>query len=454
MDIYKNKFINAYQYVIAHKLFPFAIAMLVYVIWLAGIEKIGIGILLFLAGLLLATSKDTRNPLVILLLFTYCLRTTTSIEGNVWMSAYVLLLVAGIIIHFVRFKPKLRPSKLTPALLFVLLSFILGGSTIRGFSSINFWAILLVSLFIGLIYFFFNSTIDLKGTAFAEYLCSFLLVLGFLMTIQTFSYYIMTDDALLAMRAKSIHLGWGCSNNIGSILCFTIPACAYYATKGGFKCLLAIIFTALQTIALILTFSRGAILSVVCIYPVLIIYGIIKSENKRQLALSVSSVLAVLLILALIFSRDIYYALENMISKGLDDSGRFSIYAEAWEVFKQYPVFGAGFDYKLNFSRDLIYWFHDTYLEALGKLGAVGFIAICLFNVRRYITAVKVWKYPVVAFLCFSIIAFECYSLADTSFFHPIQFIFLLMLNIAFERIIEDDEVNNIPVPELLPMQL
>lgn len=112
----KEKFLSVYQNLISSKFFGLFIILLVYFIWFFSLEKIGFGILLGLVGLMLATSKDTSNALIIILAFCYCLHTVNTIEGNLWMAAYILFAVAGVIIHLIRFKPALKTGRLSPIL--------------------------------------------------------------------------------------------------------------------------------------------------------------------------------------------------------------------------------------------------------------------------------------------------------------------------------------------------
>lgn len=447
----KEKAIKAYNSIISSNFFGAAIIVLVYLIWFFSIEKIGFGILLGLVGLLLATSKDSSNALVIFLAFCYCLRTVNTIEGNLWMAGYILFVVAGVIIHFIRFKPTLKTGRLFPYVIGFCLMIFLGGIYYRGISGGAFWALLGLAVLIVLLYLFFNSTISLKGDAFAEFLCRYLVLLGILMCLQVITYYAQVEDVVEAMQNKQIKVGWGISNNIGAILCLTIPATWYYATKRGWRTFVAPALAVLQSIILVLTFSRGSILAVACGYPFVLGYTLYKAEDRKGLLLQLVVYLFVFgIVLAFTYDK-IYFILKNMLDKGFDDSGRFPLYREAVEVFKQHPIFGIGFDYKMKDTGEP-YWFHNTYFEALGKLGILGFLALCLLNLKRYIISIKAMKFTVVSFLIASIICFEFYGLLDTNFFHPIQFAFLLMLNIAFERILDQDEFENIPVPVIKPI--
>lgn len=329
----------------------------------------------------------------------------------------------------------------------------LGGVFYRGICGGAFWALLGLSVLIVLLYLFFNSTLSMKGDELANFLCRYLVLLGILMCMQVITYYAQVDDVVAAMQYKQIKLGWGISNNIGAVLCFTIPATWYYATKRGWTTYVAPTLAIFQTIILVLTFSRGSILAVACGYPFILGYTFYKAEDRKNL-LCQTVIYLLVFSLVLSFSYDeIYFILKNMLEKGFDDSGRFSLYEEAIEVFLQRPIFGVGFDYKMKVTGEP-YWFHNTYLEALGKLGILGFITLSLFNVKRYIISLKALRCPIVPFLIASIICFEFYGLLDTNFFHPIQFIFLLMLNIAFERIIDEEEFIDIPVPDLSPIDL
>lgn len=67
-------------------------------------------------------------------------------------------------------------------------------------------------------------------------------------------------------------------------------------------------------------------------------------------------------------------------------SGRTDLYVEAWEFFKQHPVFGIGYKCFEHLSK-YDYYTHSTYMELLSCTGLVGFVLFLCPCVRVMVTA-------------------------------------------------------------------
>lgn len=429
---------NNYDKVAVSKYFPILVAIFVFFAWFFGFEKVGTGILLFVCGLLLATCKDSTNALSILLMFIYSFNKANRVEGNMILIVFGIFFIIGAIIHFVRFKPKTKHSNLTIPLALFALSIALGGITLRSFDNIIFYIIIAISIVLVIVYLLFNMTIQKSGEELADYLCHFLLILGMLVTVQVAVYYMNVEDIEEVFYFKRILLGWGSSNNIGAVFCLTIPASMYFLLSKSYFKYIAAVLVMLQCVALLLTLSRGSILAIVIAAPILFIYVAIKSHNKKAPIFILLLLIVIMVIMFFALNSVIQNVIAWLKNVGMSDRGRFDLYKEAFKCFKDNPLFGVGMDYKIDSTGNKIYWFHNTYFEALGKLGIFGLLNILLFNGVRYMNALKVCKNKVAVFLIASVICFEFYGLVDTNFFSPIHLAFLLIVNIAFERMKND----------------
>ena len=87
--------------------------------------------------------------------------------------------------------------------------------------------------------------------------CDIINGLAFLILIQEIIYYVINPAHL---ATKKINFGWGISNNIAIMLLLTLPFSFYKAaTRPNNSKFIFLIFTALQYIGIIFTFSRGCI---------------------------------------------------------------------------------------------------------------------------------------------------------------------------------------------------
>jgi O-antigen ligase len=139
---------------------------------------------------------------------------------------------------------------------------------------------------------------------------------------------------------------------------------------------LGTITTLLLTV--LVTMSRGAILSVLVMAAVFMVR---KGVNRRMLAVCAVSVVMLIVMPSLFFTR-----LSEAAATG--GAGRLDIWYVGWEMFKHYGVFGvglnnfaiayagyAGYAPRLaGYARDP----HNIYLRAAVEFGIVG---LCLFGI-------------------------------------------------------------------------
>ena len=230
---------------------------------------------------------------------------------------------------------------------------------------------------------------------------------------------------------ESVMLGWGVWTAIGGMLAFLMPACFYFAhshRRGWIFFLLGL----LEYVCIFLSQSRGALLFGSVILLLCLIRLCVNGENKKVNRILTVGISAVGLLGAALLSHKLVGILQNYLSFGWSDNGRFEIWKRGWDNFIKYPVFGAGF-YKSfineNWPKEVYpYLYHNTVIQLLASGGVVAFLA---YAYHRFCTVRLVIQRPNVkkTFLGIGILALISFSLLDVLFFNTYPtMIYALML--------------------------
>ena len=137
--------------------------------------------------------------------------------------------------------------------------------------------------------------------------------------------------------------------------------------------------------ALFFTFSRGAYLNfTIAFLFIFVVFSRRKGSNSfKPLLLSLLVILVFFIIIWIlnpsIFGINVQMFVRNRL-KILEpyDVYRFRAQKEAFEIVKQFPIFGIGVG---NYNTFVHYAAHNTYLRLLGEQGLLGFSAYLLFFV-------------------------------------------------------------------------
>ena len=227
------------------------------------------------------------------------------------------------------------------------------------------------------------------------------------------------------------HVGWGNRNNISTYMLFTAPMCLYLSTKYRYG-IVYLLMGALQYICLVMTFSRGGILFGFIGMLFGIAFIIYKSKNRKRLLISAGIVAAVMLVVYLIFMKDLNNIIGSLISRGTGLSGRERLYQEAWELFKENPFLGCGLGFvgKEGAYGDAIrmYWFHSTFFQVLACMGIIGILAYGYSYVMKGIVLCKNLRSSFNLFVIVVFIGFEGYSMMDTGTFIPGAYLLIVLI--------------------------
>lgn len=188
-----------------------------------------------------------------------------------------------------------------------------------------------------------------------------------------------------------IYTGWGMYNNMGGMLAMMIPFAFYLATKYR-KGWIGTVAGSAFLIGVLLTCSRSSILTGTAIYAVCILLMLYYAQNRKGNTIALVTVIAVLVLVLLLFHRQLLHLFSKLLQRGMDPSSRDVIYREGLELFWEYPIFGCSF-----FSPGYIPWgwstaegfssffphrWHNTAVQLLASCGIVGTAAYLLHRVQ------------------------------------------------------------------------
>lgn len=350
------------------------------------------------------------------------------------------LLILGLIIHFIRFKPKFKRGHFLLGISLLGITMITGGI---GFKEADYFAnvIIVAGCAIGMVfvYLLLSSTVKVEFEKFALLMTC----LGLYLTFQLLTYYLLQDSIIKALSQKLSNVGWGISNNIALMLLVTIPFTTYLCyintTK---KCLLYYILAVIQMAAVVLTYSRGALLAMIVGIVIMVIIGMKMGSDKKLLKnlFLITTALVILFVVVLcISSREIF---EKMMALILDfdfkdGNNRFPIYKTCLEKIKHYPIFGCGMLSCFDAETGQFMWAHSTILHTTTTMGLVGTIALIYHMFEKYYYFFKkaeLWKLMVILSLGMS----DLYGMIDVSYYFINYMVLMIVILSVVDFKIED----------------
>lgn len=429
------------------------LALFIFLGWLFQLEKIAL-VLVFVFGTVIFILNDDVLPAFALLLFTPLVFPKDTDPSGYFVLLYAAIpLVGAIIYHIVKYRRKFKTGQMFYPQLAVSVALILGGCTC--ISANDYMRVIGFTLFLGagilLLYSLMNQyVIEDKNRDTGVYMARMLMYMGIIISLQMVVFYIRADVPPYALFNSSIALGWAISNNTATVLLLTVPMSFYLMTKyekGWIYGLVGVI----QYIAIIMTFSRGGILFAAATAPAVVIFTILKAKNRKNAIIGASILASAVIIVFFCTFKSSCLFLKNFLSQGTGVSGRDLLYAEAWEQFKNYPIFGAGLGFNGDYftlNNISFYWFHSTFFQIIGCLGLLGLAAYVYCYYTRFKIVFKCIKkntYNIFVFLSF--LGFELYSMMDTGTFIPMPsmmmvFLMTLTVEITNRRTLETEAEN------------
>ncbi len=404
------------------------------------LEGIGLFIISTIALLILVLFEKTFYAIPIITLVPFMF----SHPFDVYTSPICLyislgLFALGLIIHFILYKTKLKFGHFLSGLLILGLGIILGGINIKNDNKLI--QLLIVISCVGgfaILYLFLSSTINIEFNDLARLMT----YLGILLVLQSIMYCFVQPEGLISAFTKNLSVGWGISNNVALIILLTSPFTLYLALNNqGKKCVIYLIITLIQFITIVLTYSRGAILSLFVGFCFMLPISIIKANDRKTVVRTIVVAAIIMLISGLLFA----IIFKDLTSKffeslfGIDFNnlnGRSEIYENAIAIIKKYPIFGRGMLSNFNESGDYV-WGHSTYLQTAMTMGIVGVIFLSFHMVQKYFYLAKnanLWKIMTIFGLAMS----DLYGLFDVSYYFVNYMIVLIVVLVSIDNLINE----------------
>lgn len=362
----------------------------------------------FLAAMLV--SDSIRPMIIVLCTFLYQVPLDHTPGGPAWSQYYsggavlaVMIASAAVILLtlvytavkfevFSEISLKKTPLLLSMAVLGV--SFILGGAFSKTWQPADLlWGILQAVLFPLLFLVFYKGLKKENLNDLANYLAYVSAIIGILLFLEIADLYVFGNavygtviDGTGSVIKDRIHLGWATWNPVGVAIAVNIPMIFYGVMKGRYPVLyfLSAVFT---YIACILTFSRNAMIVSTLAFVVCILISCFSGEKRRRLVMRAVTAAgaACVIVGAIVFFDKIYVFARDVFERGFSDNGRFNVWLTAFDNFKSAPVFGSGYYHfnspeLYNYSPAIPLMAHQTFLQLLSSMGAVGLVAYLYYR--------------------------------------------------------------------------
>lgn len=267
---------------------------------------------------------------------------------------------------------------------------------------------------------------------YAKYFAKVVMWIGFAVCMEMCVIIAKSDLEPSEWSRAYWNVGWGNRNNIATFLLFSAPMALYLTTRTR-KPLPFFCMAFFQYFCLCMTLSRGGILFGMIALVFGIAFSIYKAPNRKTQAVYFAVCIAIVAILCAIGHDVVKGLIESIVNRvhvGDDvdiTSGRFDLYKEAWQVFKENPFLGGGMGYDGHCSGmrnpDNInqYWFHSTLFQIIGCMGIVGIAAYLYYYIVRFGIVIKgmIKQHKFAFFVFVAWLGFEGYSMIDTGTMIP-----------------------------------
>ncbi len=177
-------------------------------------------------------------------------------------------------------------------------------------------------------------------------------------------------------------------NAFGCFLVSGLPMIVYFAiTRKGKSKLFYITISILGTVALLLSYSRGAWIGMAVALVVLL--GILVKRRSATLwPFAFATTIALVLLIFIIFGgsiiQTVYAPLRDLNPESAET--RLGLWSDAWGTFAKYPIFGNGFG---GFLLENSLLTHSTFFQLLAALGLFGLIPFLLLILRSFVIGFK-----------------------------------------------------------------
>ncbi len=435
-----------------NKLYLVLVGVLFFVFWMFGfllentilVENIALLIIGLLVCASLIFTNRINNILIFVLLVPFMFaRPLDPLSIPVMIYVACGLLVVGLVVHFIKTKPKFKQGTLLYGLCFLGLGMILGGITMKADFILYQVAIMLfVVIMFVIVYIYFTSTlekIEFENIAFM------ITVLGVFISLQGVIFYLTHENLMEIITDKVMNVGWGSTNNIALMLLLTFPFTFYLYINTNKSNVIPYLFTLiLQAIIFIFTYSRGGYVAfAIELILIFILTLIINKKNKiiikRTISLYASCFTLIILIILgiLLINKEYFNKFIEMVSHFDFDSfnGRLNVYKEVLQDMKSNLFFGKGVLFSMFTIEDEIQtytWGHSTIIQTFTTMGIFGTLGLLYhFFEKYYVLLRKPNPEKIVIFL--GLLGSGLYGLVDVSYYFINYMIVLVLIFIVCE---------------------
>ena len=341
------------------------------------------------------------------------------------------ILVLGIILNLIIYRPKLKIGHFFIGLLALGIAFFLGGIN-NHIENYNFQ--LIIGFICSSAFVFLYVVISSSAKTTFKMISRLFTYLGLFLAFELLVYYLVQPNLKEALLSKASDVGWGISNNIALMLLMTIPFTAYLVlSSSGIKSILYAMLLTIECLCIVFTYSRGAMFSMFVCAAAMIPLSIWKAQDRLTTSITIGVLLlgvAITIILFAALQRDNFNTFIDLAFRlDLDNlNGRRPIYEDCINSLKEYPIFGKGV--LSTFEDDGTYaWGHSKILQTVRTMGIVGIIAMSIHLVQKYFVLFyrpTLWKMVVASSFAFS----GLYGLFDVSYYF-INYMIPLILGMA-----------------------
>jgi O-antigen ligase len=404
--------------------------------WTFHWENIGIPLFLGLIFIVFVFFKDPMPtiPLLLNALFMVSKTPTSFAEIPLYLYLTPVAIIGGMIIHIIRFHVKFLKGKMLLGVLLMFAAMLLSSFNAAELS-LNYWFYASIGLVYAIIYLFFVNTIDGNHI---KYLLQLLFLLGIIVSFEVLIYYIRVEDVIDAIDNRSIDIGWGISTYIGTYLVM-FTAMTFYFIRTSKLGHLLIPLAIFQIIMVLFTTSRGGMVTMAAMLPIFIFVAFYKSGKFWKGILIFLLSIGIITILVL-YQNELFIALFDRFNRILfDDSGRVDIWLDAWEKFRENPLFGGGI-----FARtgDKDYnMFHNTFMHTLGTMGLVGLVSLFIQLFMQFKITLGRLKTENI-FLAISLLGAHVHGMVDNVYFMP-QFMVIMLIIVVVVEVSEPKVLIN-----------
>ena len=416
------------------------VAFIVFFSWVLHIELVGMCLLAVCVILTLFCCDDALPAFAPVITFSFTMSGFFNPDTYpkaiiVIFICLVILITGGFVWFFIKNKVKIKLGRFFWFFCAMLIVFLLSGiaNPETDFSrSIPLTVALGGGAFLA--YFFFVNSVTKSDSI---YFAKMFLCVGIIIMLELFVCYMgYRAEAAEYMDVKGqINLGWGISNNIGSILLLTVAMTFYLAVKDDKYVILYTILAYLQYISVFFSMSRGSILCAIAVLPFIFAFTVKVSKKRKAFLLSTIIPIVIFMILLIVFHKEVVQVAERITELGTYSSGRDIRFKLAIDDFLAFPIFGRGVFFTPETGA--MYWYHNTFLQFLGSAGIIGALTYLAYSYMKF--KVLIVKGDLInKFILFGLIMWTGYSMLDCGSFLISQVMLVVVLLAYAEKNVWD----------------